>query len=107
MSVGDQQWVEYLTEMEALRTSIGLEAYAQRDPLVQYKSRAFDLFRQLLATIRAGVVSKLFRLRVASKSASPAIEPRAQAAQLQSSREAQGTDSEKPKKRRKRRRKRR
>jgi preprotein translocase subunit SecA len=107
LSVGDQQWVEYLTEMEALRTSIGLEAYAQRDPLVQYKSRAFDLFGQLLATIRAGVVSKIFRLRVASKSAGAAVEPRTQAAQLKSNMKAQEAESEKPKKRRKRRRKRR
>ena len=62
LSVGDRLWVEYLTQVEALRTSIGLEAYGQRDPLVQYKSRAFDMFQQLLAEIRSGVVSRLFRL---------------------------------------------
>jgi len=39
--------VEYLTQMEALRVSIGLEAYGQRDPLVQYKSKAFELFQTL------------------------------------------------------------
>ncbi len=61
LSVGDRLWVDYLTEMEALRTSIGLEAYGQRDPLVQYKSRAFDMFQALLASIRSGVVSRLFR----------------------------------------------
>jgi preprotein translocase subunit SecA len=66
LSVADQLWVEYLTQMEALRTSIGLEAYGQRDPLVQYKSRAFDLFKDLLNTIRAGVVSRMYRLRVAA-----------------------------------------
>jgi preprotein translocase subunit SecA len=63
LSVGDQLWVDYLTQIEALRTSIGLEAYAQRDPLVQYKSRAFDMFQNLLGEIRAGVVSRLFRVR--------------------------------------------
>ncbi len=62
LSVGDRLWVEYLTEMEALRTSIGLEAYGQRDPLVQYKSRAFDMFQALLTNIRSGVVSGLFRI---------------------------------------------
>jgi preprotein translocase subunit SecA len=66
LSVADREWVEYLTQMEALRTSIGLEAYGQRDPLVQYKSRAFDLFGSLLNTIRAGVVSRMFRLRAAA-----------------------------------------
>ncbi len=70
LSVGDRVWVDYLTQMEALRTSIGLEAYAQRDPLVQYKSRAFDMFQQLLADIRAGVVSRLFRVQV-SRAAGP------------------------------------
>ncbi|MGD2058823.1 MAG: hypothetical protein PVI04_08830, partial [Anaerolineales bacterium] len=65
LSVADRLWVDYLTQMEALRTSIGLEAYGQRDPLVQYKSRAFDLFSNLLVAIRAGMVSRMFRLRVA------------------------------------------
>jgi preprotein translocase subunit SecA len=57
-----QAWVEYLTSMEGLRTSIGLEAYAQRDPLVQYKSRAYDLFQQLMQQVRAGVISRLFHM---------------------------------------------
>jgi len=53
-------WVEYLTKVEALRVSIGLEAYAQRDPLVQYKSRASEMFQQLLEDIRAQVIGRLF-----------------------------------------------
>jgi preprotein translocase subunit SecA len=77
LSVGDRQWVDYLTRMEALRTSIGLEAYGQRDPLVQYKSRAFDMFGQLLDNIRAGVVSRLFTMRVTGRpKAPPASQPR-------------------------------
>ncbi|HEY43084.1 MAG TPA: hypothetical protein G4O11_03795 [Anaerolineae bacterium] len=78
--VGDRLWVEYLTRMEALRTSIGLEAYGQRDPLVQYKSRAFDMFGQLLADVRAGVVSQLFSMwatgRPSAASAPPPRKPR-------------------------------
>jgi len=53
-------WVEYLTQMEALRVSIGLEAYAQRDPLVQYKNRAFEMFQQLLIDMRMSVVTRMF-----------------------------------------------
>jgi preprotein translocase subunit SecA len=71
LAVGDRLWVDYLTQMEALRTSIGLEAYGQRDPLVQYKSRAFDMFTQLLAEIRAGVVSRLFRSQPTSAAQAP------------------------------------
>ena len=54
------QWVEYLTKVEALRVSIGLEAYAQRDPLVQYRRQASEMFQVLLSDIRAQVVSRVF-----------------------------------------------
>jgi len=60
LSVISQMWVDYLTRIEALRVSIGLEAYAQRDPLVQYKSRASEMFEELLGEIRAGVVTRMF-----------------------------------------------
>ena len=53
-------WVDYLTRVEALRISIGLEAYAQRDPLVQYKSKASEMFQELLNDIRAGVIARIF-----------------------------------------------
>ncbi len=56
-------WVDYLTRVEALRVSVGLEAYAQRDPLVQYKSQASEMFQTLLADIRAAVVSRIFLYR--------------------------------------------
>ena len=69
-----QAWVEYLTSMEGLRTSIGLEAYAQRDPLVQYKSRAFDLFQQLMQQVRAGVISRLFHMNLRTVPAAAAGE---------------------------------
>jgi preprotein translocase subunit SecA len=55
-----EQWVDYLTRVEALRVSVGLEAYAQRDPLVQYKSQASEMFQGLLADIRSLVISRVF-----------------------------------------------
>jgi preprotein translocase subunit SecA len=63
LSVVTELWVDYLTQMEALRISIGLEAYAQRDPLVQYKNRAFALFQELLSNMRLAVVSRMFTYR--------------------------------------------
>ncbi len=63
LGVITELWVEYLTQMEALRVSIGLEAYAQRDPLVQYKNRAFGLFQELLDNMRSGVVTRMFTYR--------------------------------------------
>ncbi len=53
-------WVDYLTRVEALRISIGLEAYAQRDPLVQYKAKASEMFQQLLEDVRGLVISRAF-----------------------------------------------
>ena len=63
LGVITELWVDYLTQMEALRISIGLEAYAQRDPLVQYKNRAFELFQNLLSDMRMGVVTRMFTYR--------------------------------------------
>jgi preprotein translocase subunit SecA len=60
LRVISELWVEYLTEMEALRVAIGLEAYAQRDPLVQYKSRGFEMFQRLMEDMRRGVVNRMF-----------------------------------------------
>lgn len=60
LSVISDLWVEYLTKVEALRVSIGLEAYAQRNPLVEYKSKASEMFSQLLGDIRMGVISRMF-----------------------------------------------
>ncbi len=53
-------WVDYLTRVEALRVSVGLEAYAQADPLVKYKSQASEMFQDLLGDIRAAVISRIF-----------------------------------------------
>jgi len=67
-------WVDYLTRVEALRVSVGLEAYAQSDPLVKYKSQASEMFQSLLGDIRAGVISRIFL-----------YQPRATAAQTETS----------------------
>jgi preprotein translocase subunit SecA len=63
LAVITELWVDYLTQMEGLRTAIGLEAYAQRDPLVQYKSRASELFQNLLRDMRTGVIARMFTYR--------------------------------------------
>jgi preprotein translocase subunit SecA len=60
LTVTGDLWVEYLTKMEALRVSVILEGYGQRDPLVMYKSQAFKLFQGLLRDMRQGVVSRIF-----------------------------------------------
>ncbi len=59
-------WVEYLTKVEALRVSVRMEAYGQRDPLVEYKNQATIMFTDLLSDIRAGVISQMYRARLVS-----------------------------------------
>mgnify|MGYP001305422174 CR=1 FL=1 len=63
LSAFSELWVEYLTKVEALRISIGLEAYAQRDPLVQYKGRASEMFQELLGDVRGLVIGRAFAAR--------------------------------------------
>ncbi len=75
LSVISELWVDYLTKVEALRVSIGLEAYAQRDPLVQYKSQASEMFTQLLSDIRAGVISRMFIARPRPPEKAPVERP--------------------------------
>jgi len=64
-------WIEHLTQMEGLRVSIRMEAYAQRDPLVEYKSLSTDRFKDLMGAIRMGVISKMFRLQPAAPQQQP------------------------------------
>ena len=68
-------WIDHLTRMEALRVSIRMEAYAQRDPLVQYKSYSTDTFKDLLANIRLAVVSKIFRLQPSKPKSTASVQP--------------------------------
>lgn len=52
----DRQWIDYLTAMDDLRQSINLQAYAQRDPLVEFKRRSFDMFDELKINITRDIV---------------------------------------------------
>lgn len=61
LSVIDEKWKEHLREMDDLKEGIGLRAYGQKDPLIEYKSEGFKLFLQLLENIRNDVVSFCFK----------------------------------------------
>jgi len=61
LSVIDHKWKEHLREMDDLKEGIGLRAYGQKDPLVEYKVEAFKLFTDLLLQIRNEVVSFAFK----------------------------------------------
>jgi preprotein translocase subunit SecA len=65
LTIVDKLWVEHLTAMDELREGVGLQAYAQKDPLVVYKTQGYEFFQQLLASIQHDVVHTIFRVQPA------------------------------------------
>ena len=61
LGVIDQRWIEYLHHLDALRDGIGLRAYGQKDPLLEYRSESFEMFQQLTFEIQQQAVALLFR----------------------------------------------
>ncbi|MEQ2009091.1 MAG: preprotein translocase subunit SecA, partial [Limisphaerales bacterium] len=61
LSAIDKLWQEHLYNMDSLRTSIGLRAYGQRDPLIEYKAEAFSLFDTLMVNIKTEICHNIFR----------------------------------------------
>ena len=57
----DTQWQEYLRGMDVLRQGVGLRAYGQRDPLIEYKREAFDMFEELMSSIKLEIATAVFR----------------------------------------------
>jgi preprotein translocase subunit SecA len=60
----DEHWRDHLYELDHLKGGIGLRAYGQRDPLIEYKKEAFTLFETLLREVREDFVQRLFRVQV-------------------------------------------
>lgn len=61
ISAIDRNWQNHLTEMDALRSSVGLRGYGQRDPINEYRTEAFEYFESMLRQINADVCAKVFR----------------------------------------------
>ena len=62
----DLRWMEHMEAMDDLREGIGLRAYAQRDPLTEYRIESFRLFQETMAAIREDVVRTLLQIRLVS-----------------------------------------
>lgn len=65
----DMRWMEHLNNLEILRQNISLVGYGQKDPVVLYKSKAFDMFQDMLRVIKEDVVYTLFQYIFAGKAA--------------------------------------
>ena len=70
----DEHWREHLHELDYLKGGIGLQAYGQRDPLVQYKKEAFTLFETMMGEVREDFVQRLFRVHVQPAAARQVID---------------------------------
>ena len=64
LSVIDERWKEHLYEMDQLREGIGLRAYGQKNPLIEYKTEGFDMFVDMLAQMDREALKLLFRTRI-------------------------------------------
>ncbi len=71
----DQQWIDHLKTMEALREGIGLQGYGQKDPKKEYKKAGYSLFSEMMDRIQSNVVTKLFRVQIQREEA-PEIKER-------------------------------
>jgi len=63
----DKKWMSHIDDMDQLRQGISLQAYAQRDPLVEYKMQGFDMFDNMTASIRENTVRMLYSIRIERK----------------------------------------
>lgn len=69
LKVVDGKWMEHLDHMDMLREGINLRAYGQRNPLIEYKVEAYDMFQQMIETIQEDIAKLIFRVNIASQAA--------------------------------------
>ena len=67
LKVIDRKWMDHIDDMEQLRQGIGLQAYGQRDPLVEYKMSGYDMFEEMTQNIKEETVRLLFHVKVEQK----------------------------------------
>ena len=67
LKVIDRKWMDHIDDMEQLRQGIGLQAYGQRNPLVEYKMNGYDMFDEMTANIREDTIKLLLHVRVEQK----------------------------------------
>ncbi|HBG00456.1 MAG TPA: preprotein translocase subunit SecA, partial [Firmicutes bacterium] len=70
LQITDQKWMDHLSAMDDLREGIGLRAYAQRDPLLEYRFEAYEMFQEMVNSIQEDTISMLFKVRMASAESS-------------------------------------
>lgn len=67
LKVIDRKWMDHIDDMDQLRQGIGLQAYGQRDPLVEYKMAGFDMFDEMIAGIQEDTIRLLYHVQIEQK----------------------------------------
>ncbi len=67
LKVIDRKWMDHIDDMDQLRQGIGLQAYGQRDPLVEYKMAGFDMFDDMTANIQEDTIRLLYHVKIEQK----------------------------------------
>ena len=67
LRVVDQKWMAHIDAMDQLRQGIGLRAYGQRDPVIEYRREGFDMFDQMIHEIQEDTVTMLYHVKVTTK----------------------------------------
>ena len=67
LKVIDRKWMDHIDDMDQLRQGVGLAAYGQKDPLVEYRMNGFDMFEEMTQNIKEETVRLLFHIRVEQK----------------------------------------
>ena len=67
LKVIDRKWMDHIDDMDQLRQGIGLQAYGQRDPLVEYKMAGFDMFDDMISSIQEDTIRLLYHVQVEQK----------------------------------------
>ena len=60
----DRKWMDHIDDMEQLKNGIGLRAYAQRDPVVEFKFEGYNMFEEMIAAIREDTIKYIFHVRI-------------------------------------------
>ncbi|NCD08378.1 MAG: preprotein translocase subunit SecA [Negativicutes bacterium] len=93
LKVVDSHWMEHLDAMDMLREGVGLRAYGQRDPLVEYKLEAYDMFQAMIDAIQDDVVRYMYRVNVVTQ---PKVEDHLQNARVNNPSGDSEADAKKP-----------
>ena len=67
LKVIDRKWMDHIDDMDQLRQGVGLQAYGQRNPLVEYKLNGYEMFDSMIENIREDTVRLLFNVRIEQK----------------------------------------